>query len=124
MSWLTVLPTGVLQPRLHVLCRVLPCAHTHRVSTLLRTPAAAAAAADAADKAVSGANKALSTKGLSTPSVPKPVKKAFTPPSRPKKDIGIGAGEPTFLFAPHSRSAGQTGSAQTGCIHQAAQSLL
>jgi hypothetical protein len=50
----------------------------------------------AADKVVSSATsatKALPTKGLSTPSVPKPVKKAFTPPSRPKKDIGVGAGE-------------------------------
>lgn len=36
--------------------------------------------------------KALPTKGLSTPSIPKPVKKAFTPPTRAKKDIGINAG--------------------------------
>lgn len=52
-------------------------------------------AAGAADKVVSGATsatKALPTKGLSTPSVPRPVKKAFTPPSRPKVEAGIGAG--------------------------------
>jgi hypothetical protein len=48
----------------------------------------------AVDKAVSSATsatKALPTKGLSTPSVPRAAKKVFTPPSTPKKDIGINA---------------------------------
>jgi hypothetical protein len=50
----------------------------------------------AVDKAVSSATsatKALPTKGLSTPSVPRVAKKVFTPPSTPKKDIGINASE-------------------------------
>lgn len=48
----------------------------------------------AVDKAVSSATsatKALPTKGLSTPSVPRAAKKVFTPPTTSKKDIGINA---------------------------------
>jgi len=58
---------------------------------------------DVADKVVSSSTsvtKALPTSGLSKPSlpsVPRVAKKAFTPPPRAKKDIGINASEFTLL---------------------------
>ena len=67
---------------------------TEHVVWLHRLPTGAAGGA--VDKAVSGATsavKALPTKGLSTPSVPRAAKKAFTPPTIPKKDIGVNASE-------------------------------
>jgi hypothetical protein len=83
--------SGVFQPVPRINCH-----HSVGLCALFAGAVAdSVAAAGAADKVVSSttsATKALPTKGLSQPVVPRAVKKTFTPPARVKKDIGINAG--------------------------------